>query len=349
MPFADIFSRLAASLFSSQATSPADDIEPALLDEAVDAIVEAVEPRIRLVPRYRGRLAPVAARTIRFMRSLAPALPAPIELSSAAWSVDPTINAFFATATDVTALLGRDDALQGFFANAANIGCDAAHCLLAMRREERRVLASAIVDGQLRSDVAQTTVGFAGHRLLAITGDALATRRLVGQAILERMASLALERIVATRERATDLDVRKSVLAARLRMLTLRRGSLRELAAGEQDPAIEIAAIERELKTTAQDHLEVKASIATLDYSIEQIEQVLGDPEQHVGLDTVAMRVNHMGYKLDAASAEPGTELKLNELWIGPNLRGVITPVHIPRAALPPRRDRLADAARRLG
>lgn len=349
MPFADIFSRLAGALFSAQATNPADAIDPTLLDEAVDAIVEAVEPRIRLVPRYRGRLAPVAIRTIRFMRSLAPALPAPIELSPAAWSADPTINAFFATAADVAALLGRDDALQTFFGNPASVGCDTAHCLLAMRREERQVLAAAIVDGQLRSDVAQTTVGFTEHRLIAIAGDALATRRMVGQAILDRMASLALERIVATRERATDLDVRKSMLAARLRMLTLRRGSLRELAAGEKDPAIEIAEIERELKTTAQDHLEVKASLATLDYSIEQIERVLGNPEQHVGLDTIAMRVNHMGYKLDAGAAEPGTELRLNELWIGANLRGVITPVHIPRAALPPRRDRLADAARRLG
>lgn len=348
MPFSDIFSRLATALFAEPAAAPAADIDAAILDDAVEAIVEAVEPRIRMVPRYRDRLAPAAVSTIRYMRSLAPALPEPIELSRAAWSPDPYINAFFATADDVPALLGDSRELRGFFDDPANVLCSEAFALLGMRREERNVLAPAIVQGILRQDVAQTTVGFAQHRLFAPAAELLATRRLVGMAILQRMAGLALERIVAMRDRASELEGRKGMLAARLRMLTLRHGSLEGLAPAEKDPSEEIASIERELKATVEDHLEIKTSLASLDHSIGQIEQVLGSPERHLGLDTVELRVNRMGYKLTGDSEEPASDLKLNELWIGPGLRGVIALVRIPRADLPPKRDRLADAERYL-
>ena len=264
---------------------------------------------------------------------MAPRLTGPIELSRAAWGADPYINAFFATGADVQTLLDRSTALDKFFDDPANIRCDAAHCVLAMRREERNVLASALVDGELRGDVAQTTVGFTTHTLLGIAGEPSVTRGLLGEAILKRVAGLALERIVAVRDRATELEMRKSVAATRLRMLTLRRGGLQPMATGEQDPSAEIAALERELEAATKDHREIKASLATLDHSFEQIEAVLGEPAQYLGMDTIELRVSHTGYKLDAASRETAAELRLNELWIGSNLRAVIVPVRITRPA----------------
>jgi hypothetical protein len=346
MQFTEMFSRLATVLFGTDPADPANDIDPALLDDVVDAIVEAVEPRLRLVPRYRNRLAPSATRSIRFLRSLAPRLPAPIELSRAAWGGDPYVNAFFATSADIQTLLDRSVELRAFFDDPANIRCDAAFGVLGMRREERNVLAPALVEGEVRGDVAQTTVGFTAHTLLATSAEPLNTRGLLGQAILKRVAGLALERIVAMRDRATELSTRRSIMAARLRMLTLRRDGLRQLSAGEQDPSVEIATIERELKATAEDHLEIRASLATLDHGFEQIEAVLGDPERYLGLDTIELRVSHTGYKLDPGTTQPGSELCLNELWIGPNLRAVIVPVHIPRSALSSQQDRRAELTR---
>jgi hypothetical protein len=330
MALSDIFARLGAALFAGPAADPADEIDAALLEQAIDAIVDAVDPRLRLMPRYRKRLAPAAIRSIRFMRSLAPQLPHPIELSRAAWATEPYINAFFATAADVQALLDRSAEPQAFFDDPANIRFDAAYGVLGMRREERNVLASALIDGEMRRDVAQTTVSFAGHTLLGITPDALMTRGRLGEALIKRVAGLALERIVAVRDRASELDTRKSMLATRLRLLELRAGNLQTLA-GERDQSAEIATIKRELATLAADHMEVKTNLATLDHSFEQIVAVLGDPERHFGVDTVELRVSHTGYKLDAASPEPAADLRLNELWIGSTLRAVIVPVRIPR------------------
>jgi hypothetical protein len=343
----DVFSKLAAHVFGATTRGPEESIEADVLDDAIDSIVEAVEPRLRLVPRYRKRLEPAVVRAIARLRALAPALPEPVELSPGAWATETRINALFATAADVSALLGNCRELRSFYQDPANAGGDAAYALLVARREERRVLAPAMVDGVLRRDVLQTTLGFAAHRLVALAADPLRSRRLVGEAILRRIASLALERIVAMRERAVELDTRKGILAARLRMLSLRRDGLHELAPGEADPAEEIATLERELKVTAKAHAEARSRTADLDFSIAAVDAVFGAPDQIVGIDLIETRVDHLGYKIEEDAA--GTTLRLNELWIGPNLRGVIVFVRVPRAAVPASRDRLAEAARYLG
>ena len=332
MPLSSLFARVGAALFGG--SSEADDVDAALLDECVDAIVKAVDPRLKLMPRYRSRLAPATICSIRFLRSLAPRLPDPIELSRDAWSADPYVNAFFATPNDVQTCLDRNVELGAFFRDPSNAQLDAAYGVLGMRREERNVLASALVEGEVRRDVAQTTVGFTTHTLFGMARDIGTTRGLLGEAILERVAGLALERIVAVRDRAVELETRKSMLATRLRMLTLRRGNLQSLAAGEQDPSAEIAALQRELETTAEDHLELKTDLATLDHSFAQVEAVLGEPARHLGMDTIELRVSHTGYKVDAASPETAAALRLNELWIGSNLHAVIVPVCVPRSAL---------------
>ncbi len=332
MSLAHLFKRVGSALFG--ASNETDNVDAALLNDCVDAIAEAVDPRLRLMPRYRERLAPATISSIRFLRSLAPRVPEPIELSRGAWSADPYVNAFFATPRDVQECLDRNVELNAFFRDPSNVRFDAAYGVLGMRREERNVLASALVEGEVRRDVAQTTVGFTTHTLLGMAGDIATTRGLLGEAILERVAGLALERIVAVRDRAAELETRKSMLATRLRMLTLRRGNLQSLASGEQDASAEIATLQRELETTAEDHLELKTDLATLDHSFAQIEAVLGEPARHFGMNTIELRVSHTGYKVDAASHESAAALRLNELWIGSNLHAVIVPVRVPRSAL---------------
>jgi hypothetical protein len=333
MCFAASLSRFAAALFGGAAAEPDGAIEPALLDDAIDAIVDAVEPRLKLLPRYRKRVAPAATRTIRFLRTLAPAFSEPVALLPAGWSSNEFLKGLFVSADALTSVLMRSSALRKFFADRANVRYETAYGVLAMRREERNVLASALIDGELRSGVARTTLGFADHRIVALAGEAAAMRRRTGELILERLATLALERVVATRERATALETRVSLLATQLRMLKLKAAG-RELTPDEPDPAAAIAKIERELSDKAKERNDAKANLATLDYSIEQIDAVLGDPERHAGLDVMRLRVSHSGYKLDAQSTEPGTDLVLNELWIGSALRVVVVPVAIPRTAV---------------
>jgi hypothetical protein len=346
MPFATLFSNVASRLFGASAPASAGAVEPELVQLAVEAIVDAVDPRLRTVSRYQNKLAPGAERTIAHLRSLVPELPEPIDLTRAAWSTDALLNAYFATADEVPALLGRSEELRAFFAEPANAALAQAHALLGMLKSERSVFAPAIVDGSLRRDVAQTTVSFDKHKLLAPAAELLACRRQVGVLILRRMAELALERITALGERATELEQRKAMLGSRLRMLSLRRNGLDEIAAG--DASAEIARLETALKATVDDYQDAKASLATLDTRIEHVNAVFAAPAQHVNIARTQLRVNRMGYKVAEGAGEPVEPITLTELTIGSGLTVVIAFVRCPRAELPPKEDLVARAAREL-
>src|SRR5512134_1834499 len=120
MPFATLFSNVASRLFGTATAGAAGSVEPELVQLAVEAIVDAVDPRLRSVSRYRSKIGPGAERTIAHLRALARDLPEPIEFSRAAWSSNPLLNAFFATAADLPALAGRSEELRALFAAPAN-------------------------------------------------------------------------------------------------------------------------------------------------------------------------------------------------------------------------------------
>lgn len=345
MAFATLFANVAARLFGGAAPG-AGAVEPELVRIAVEEIVDAVDPRLRGASRYQSRLAPGAERTIAHLRSLVPELPEPIELARAAWSADRLLNACFATADEVPALLGRSEELRAFFGEPLNAAATHAYALLAMLKTERSVFAPAIVDGALRQDVAQTTVSFEKHKLFAPAAEPLACRRQVGVLILRRMAALALERITALGERAVELEQRKAMLGSRLRMLSLRRGGLDEIAAG--DAGAEIARLEKALQATAEDYQDAKASLATLDKRIEQVNAVFAAPAEHVNIARTQLRVNRMGFKVAEGAGEPVEPITLTELTIGSGLTAVIAFVRCPRAELPPKEDMIARAGREL-
>jgi hypothetical protein len=347
MPFATLFSNVAAKLFGATGNGE-NGVEPELVQLAVESVVDAVDPRLRSVSGYARKIAPGMANTIAHMRALAKDMPEPIPLSRSAWASDPLLNAMFAAAADVPAVLGGSEELRAFFDAPANAALNDAHALLGALKAEHNVLAPAIVNGQLRQDVAQTTVNFSGHRLIAPGADFLACRREVGMRILRRLAELALERITAVGERTTALEQRKALLGARLRMLHLRRNGLQDIAGVAHDETAEIASIERELQATVDDYVEAKASLATLVSRIDHINAIFTAPADFVSYTRVGLRVNRMGYKVAAGSDEQASDLTLGELSIGDGLKAVIVFVLCPRAELPAK-ESLRERAARVG
>jgi len=348
MPFATLFSNVAAKLFGAAPVGAADTVEPELIKIAVEEIVNAVDPRLCMISGYHGKIAPAVARTITHLRTIARDLPAPIALSGSAWGADPLLNALFATADDVPAALGRSDELRTFFQHPSNAAATEAYALLGMLRTERKVMAPAIIDGALRHDVVQTTVAFSGHRLIAPAADLVACRREVGIRIFRRLAALVLERITGLGERAVELEQRKALLGARLRLLHLRRNGIQNIAGGARDESAEIASIEQELKATVDDYVEAKASLATLAARIDHINAIFNAPAEYVSLGRAALRVDKMGFKVAADSSETAQDLTLSELSLGSGLRAVIAFVICQRGELPSRDSQLARAAKEL-
>jgi len=348
MPFATLFSNVSAMLFGQSPLGAADDPDRPIVEALIEAVVDAVDPRLRLVSGYREKLAPGVRRTIAHMRQLGREVPEPVDLTRAAWSANPLIGALFATADDVPALLGRSHELTAFFDSGANSGVQDAYALLGMKMEERTVLGAALVQGAVQRDVAQKTIGFTGHRIIAVAADALACRREVGARIMRRLAGQALQRITSRERRANELEERKAILAARLRLLTLRRDGLQNVTADAPDESAEIQNLERALQATVDDFIETKTNLTTLDGTLAIINEILEMPEQHLRLARVRRRANRMGIVVAADSPESAADLEFLELALGEGLRAVIAIVRVPRSEMPAKADRFKDAASRL-
>jgi hypothetical protein len=101
-----------------------------LVQTGIEAVVDAVDPRLRSLSGYAQKIAPAVTCTIVHLRELASRLPEPIELSRGAWADDAFLNAAFATAEDISLLLARSPGLKRCL--EANAGAAHAYALLGM-------------------------------------------------------------------------------------------------------------------------------------------------------------------------------------------------------------------------
>ena len=340
-----LFARVAQALFGGAAEP---QVERQLVDDMIESIVEVVEPRVRQVSGYNRKLQACTRATIAHLRELGKGPLEPVTLARAEWSSDPRLNAFFATADDIPACLGASRELRAFLNGPAGAGCESAYALLGMRKTERNVLAPSLEGDTLRHDVAQTSVSFSGHRIVAPANTEAETRREIGIRIIRRLAQVALARIIALDEKAAALTQRKAYLGARLRLARLAQDGVSGAFEDPGNPEEKVAALERELKDTVDDYIETKGSIATIENHLEQIAAVLSKPEEHVTLTHTPLRVSRLGIKVDAASRDAANELTLAELMIGENFHGVIAIARCPRSEVPPPEDLVAKAARYL-
>ena len=70
----------------------------ALLEEAVEGVVDGIEPKMRLVRGYQKKLQPAVATARAYIDALVERIPGPLFITPKAFVKDPYVNAFFATA-----------------------------------------------------------------------------------------------------------------------------------------------------------------------------------------------------------------------------------------------------------
>ena len=335
MTQASLFERIASALFGGGKVPVEDAAERQLIADLIESVVEAVEPKMRLNGRYRQKLEPSMRRCIAHLRSIAREGLEPVLLARSAWNNDPHVNAFFATANDVPACLGRSRELRAFFDSPANHNAAEAFALLAMKKEESVVFGTQLQGDKVQHDVAQTTLSFSGHRLVAPSATLSATRLEIGKRIIQRLAQIALSRIVSLDMKATELAEHKAYLAARMRMLALARDGMEGIVKDPATIAEQMKAVERELKQT-------------VDGYIGHVQEVFSHPEQHVSLSQTSLHVDRMGIKVERDAGGPVNQLNLVELSIGDELRVAVAIARCPRSELPPKEDLVAQAERYL-
>ena len=212
-----------------------------------------------------------------------------------------------------------------------------------MDKVERKVFGAALEGGVLRHDVAQVNVSFTAHRIVAPAAthdDGLVEVGLRG---VRRLLDVVLGRIAAIQQKATELSEHKAFIATKLRMLKSEGFGIE----GHIDHTQEIAQLEAQLARDAKDVLQNKGNARSIEHYLEQINDVLLVPEQHITVTEVRLRVSRLGVKVEGNSTEPAHELALNELHLG-ELTGIIVPVKCRRSEMPAKGSLLAEGAKYL-
>jgi hypothetical protein len=277
----------------------------------VEWVVDASEPRIRLVGNYVEKLADAVETALRYSDDLLRRMPPLVVLASRAWAFDPQVNAFFATPNDLRETLDRP-AIRAFFQEGAR-ECFA---LMLVVKRETESFGMALQGDMLVREVRQTLVSFSRHQLFFPSPGEDGLRRELRQRTLVFLATRALERIGELRTRRADLEEQRRRLQAQLRALRGHAQGLRPLLASADDvsDAQRVAALERRLVQTEEELTAARKPLGTLDDYLERLREVLSQPEQYLQVRPLTLRLNRMGVKLDATSPEPGETLTLIEL-----------------------------------
>ena len=310
---------------------PAAGSDP-LLGKALDRTVEVVEPKLALARDWRNRLAPGVAAAIEIARAGAQSLQQVHDLSAANWGSDPLLRAAFANAESITQVLGRMRDLQRFL--RASPAAPEAYAVLGMAFETRRVLGSALVGDQVRSEVERTRAEFGDHRIRIVADSVEAMRQATGLQVFNELLLGATRALAQADERRKELNVERAMLHARLRMLERQEGALLD-DGGEQatDPHAERAEMQRRLD-------EVNAAMAGygggtegLDRQLEIVRDTLLSARELIRFETRRLRLDAMNTVLDADDGV-GQEVAFVQV-AAPPISRAFAAVRVQRADVP--------------
>ena len=301
------------------------------LADAVEEVVAGVEPKLRAVSGYQGKLGPEIQRFLDFVTAIIAQLPPAIELSRATWRTDPQVNAFFAAAKDLPLCLSRAPELSDYFEREPL--ATEAYCIMTSTRAERQVFGIGLQGDMLQRDLAQTSVGFVEPLILAPSPSEEAVRKEALNRALHLFIGFAQARVAETLGQRQGLDHERQIQEVRLRSLRTRArgldadGKLRD----------EILAVENSLAENARQIEALGGPLMSLDATLEQVRALFASPSDQIHLAHIPLRLDLLGIKLDEAAPDKPqaqvNELSLIEFTVG-SRRRVITLVRCPRGEM---------------
>jgi len=283
----------------------------AALREDIERVVDASEPRIRLVGNYLHKLLDPVEGALAYSDRLLRQIPPAVALGGHAWIQDPRVNAFFATKDDLRSTLGQNPRVRAFFEDATQRECFA---WMLMVKREVETFGPALDGDMLVREVRQIRVSFSDHQLFFPNASEAGLRAELRERTLVFLATRALERINELRERRGALEEQRRQLQVQLRALRGHDRGLRPLLSSADADQRRAATLEQRLLEAEEALVAARKQLGTLDDYLEQVRQVLSQPEAYLRIQPLTMRLDRLGRKLEPGSSELGETIALIEL-----------------------------------
>jgi len=171
----------------SRSAGQARAARKARVDDAIEQVIDGIDPRLRMVGGYARTLRPAVERALAYADEACARIPGPLEFNRRSWSGDPTVHALFATAEDLRRVFSRNGAVKALFAQHHSSEVTHAYAVLGMALEERHVLGIEQDGDIIRRDVPQVNVSFGDHRVTHAAPDEEGLRRDLRQRALNEL------------------------------------------------------------------------------------------------------------------------------------------------------------------
>ena len=332
-------------LFGGSDDETGSTVDPAVIDQRIEQVVQIVNPHLKLVTGYHSKLAPVVEQAVLYCRQIEARILPSLEMSAAAWSENPLLRALFATANDVPAVFSRCTEVQDFF--EASPGAQEVWASLRFRRQEEQVFGLAVQDGIVQHDVAQTSVSFVEQNVLQPRASEYEARLEIRRRAFKFLVTQALEQIASVNTRRKDLIEQRAILRARLSMLKGQRVGLESMLESGSGAVDKIENLERKLAANESSLAEFPGAAETLDYVMKRVRSVLTHAAGYLEVRPVSLRLDQMNILVPEIASTAASEIVLPEVLVKhvPQIHLVVG--RFPRSELI-RRESLFDEAQRL-
>ena len=260
---------------------------------AVERVIDATDPRLRLLGNARERLCPAVTRALDYADRVAASLPPCIETSPQNWAQSPVLRAFFVRPPDVAEALAGSRDLQDFLASTAGAGLDRVCCVVAATRSEQTVLGAALEGEILRHDVEQKTVSFRHFRLFGFAATEDALRRRIADIVLEGLVIAALREVAVRQQQGERLVFSQRLLAGRLQLLEQSRAGLDALECDTYHGR-DIERLRGQLDANAAELHALESAGKGLEATLGGIIRTLDDAESVIHAEPLAFHLDAM-------------------------------------------------------
>ena len=251
-----------------------------------------------------------------------------MDLDPGRWDEDPLLRAMFISREELTGVLQSSKVLKNFFKRTNE---SQAFAMLVADRKEKNFFGIEKNGEIVRRDVPQKAVFFENFKVIDPAADLAETRLQVQHRALVSFFTQTFEKI-------TDLQLWKEELEKQRKLLEFKvqqpetdlPTDLNHTEAGDnqtQESLEVLSDIKRKLE-------EIKADLDTPEDRLEHLNAVLLNPEQHLRLETVSLKLSRLGIRLDPSSTEPANEFTVAEFEMGQALKRAVVWVRVERASV---------------
>jgi hypothetical protein len=337
-----------SSLFSS-ADQPSEGLDRSLLEAAIERVVDATDPRLRMFSNYQKRLYPGVQRSVEHVQRLIDSLPQPVEISRRSFGTDPRLRAFFASPARMQEAIGSAPTLVEFLANRKGPYPEHIFGLLAPEMKERQALGIELSGDQVRRDVLQAVVDFSDHRFFGAAGSEEEARHELKQRLFDYLAELALKHILALEEKRSELEQERRLLQRKLDAMREGNWGLEPMLSHAGDDHLDHRSLGEQITAVENELMALPCSQANLEQRFDCINAVLERPEEGMSMRSIQLHVDDMSVKVKDLADAKSKPLELTEFFSSNGDRRIVLFGYFPRDELPPEKDFFKEAGRYLG